>query len=649
MVSQQQRREYGRLALAVFALLAGLYLLTTGGHTSSKDEELLFGVTETLVVWKSVALNAARPDAAPIYSPYGPGQPVIAMPFYALGRALAALFPHDAYPWVTRAVTLWLNPLVVAATAALLAFAALLLGYARRVALGAALLYALATFAWPYSKTFFAEPLTALLLFASFAVALYEQQTDPAPNIPAPRTLLLLALSGFLATLALPVKIHGILGFPFLALYAVVGRAEGPLLSRALLVRALAWGVGASVPIAALALYQWYLFGDPLSTGYGKGAWRHFNPKYFAYRFSGLVWSAGRGFIWYAPPLMLLPVGVWLFWKRHGRVAALCMAITAAHLVFYALLLYWHGGGSWGPRYLTIALPFMVLPLVAFLHTLRGWRTPWRTAALVATLVLAVPVQVGGVTIANEAFFSTKRNVHRDHFDPFDSAIAGHLGLVYRNLTEYYNLYLSPRSVALAGGFSYSEGDREEGEQLPRWSLPRATLRLRPPAAPSLQLTLAMDGCRHPTIPPAEVTLYTSDTPRLRVTPCPSRVYHLLLPPKSATVHLDAPAWNPTSVGLERNEVLGVRLSDVVARADGEPLTLRGDLIPITPMPTGYVSIRRWTGDHRLNHWDFWWWYVSYSDLPAGPLALLVGGWLTLALGLLAWGGWQLWKRPPDC
>ncbi len=653
IISQQQRRGYGQLALAVFALLAGCYLLTTGGHTSSKDEELLFGVTETLVVWKSVALNAARPDVAPIYSPYGPGQPVLAMPLYALGRALAALFPHDAYPWVTRAVTLWLNPLVVAATAALLAFSALLLGYTRRVALGVTFLYAFATFAWSYSKTFFAEPLTALLLFASFTVALYEQHTtaEPSaePSAPAPRTLILLAVSGLLATLSLPVKIHGVLGVPFLALYAVAGGAHHRLLSRATLVRALAWGLGASVPIAALALYQWYLFGNPLSTGYGKGAWNHFNPKYFAYRLSGLVWSAGRGFIWYAPPLMLLPLGVWLFWKRHWRVAALCVAITAAHLVFYGLLLYWHGGGSWGPRYLTIALPFMVLPLAAFLHTLRGWRTPWRTAALVTTLLLAVPVQVGGVAIANEAFFSTRRNVHRDHFDPSDSAIAGHLGLVYRNLSEYYHLYLAPQSVALAGGFSYSESDRDAGEQVPRWTLPHATIRLRPPAAHTLHLTLALDGCRHPTLPPAEVTLDTNATPRLDVSPCPPRVYHLLLPPQSATVHLEAPPWNPSSVGIERDEVLGVWLADVAARADGAPLTLQGDLIPITPMPTGYVSIRRWTGDHRLNQWDFWWWYVFYSDLPAGPLAVLVGGWLALALGLLAWGGWQLWKRPPPC
>lgn len=651
--------SHGRIALALFALLAGIYLLTTGGHTSSKDEELLFGVTESLVRWQSFALNAARPNDTPIYSYYGPGQPITAMPLYALGRTLAALFPEDAYPWVTRVITLWLNPLVVAATGALVYLAVVLLDYSRRIAIATTFIYGFATMAWPYSKTFFSEPLTAMPLFAAFVLLLYDCKQQQSGNSGVSRSMVLLVLSGFLATYALTVKVHGALIFPFVALYAgmcllpttlpfawknVVQQAA---LRKTIVVRWLAWGLGAAIVFALLGLYQWHLYGDPFSTGYGSSVFSHFNPKYFWYRLSGLVWSPGRGIIWYAPPTMLWPIGMWLLWKRNWQVTLVCGAVVFAHLGFYALLLYWHGGGSWGPRYLTIALPFLVLPLAAFLQTLRGWRTPWRTGLLILTLLITIPVQLGGVAIANEAFFSTKRNVERDHFDPFDSAIAGHLGLVVEHLNDYYQVFFAPNSIAFQRGFAYSEGDREEGEQVPRWSnQASATLDLRPPPdADTVQLELALHGCLPPPLDPRPITLRTRNETLIAATPCPPRVYHLLLPARRTKLLLASPLWTPAEVGIEREGQLGVLVRDLQARADGKDLTVQGTLIPISPMPTGYVSIRRWTGDHRLNHWDTWLWYVTFSDLPPAPLRLLVGIWLTLALGLIAWGSYQLLRR----
>lgn len=467
-MTSAQVDPHWRTALAIFAFLAGVYLMTTGGHTSSKDEELLFGVTENVVVWHSFALNAAAVNEPPSYSYYGPGVPIASAPLYILGRTLASLFPADAYPWVTRAVTLWFNPLISAGTGALVYLAAAYLGYRRRAAIATAMIYAFATFAWPYAKTFFAEPATAFFLFASCVAALAEQRGNN------PRTThWLLLLSGLLAVLSLPMKLHGGLALPFLGLYAALGRIHRPFFQRATLYRFLAWGVGMAVALSLMGWYQASLYGSPFRSGY-SGAWGDLNPASFWYRLSGLVWSSGRGMIWYAPPLMLLPVGLWLLWQRDRRVTLLCVAVTAAHLGFYANLLYWHGGGAWGPRYLVIALPFMVLPLSALLDTLHGRQTPWRVAVLVFVLLLAVPVQIGGVCIANEAFFGTKRNVHRNHFDPWDSAIVGHLALALDHAAQYGRVYLAPNSISLIRGFSYSEGNRDEGEQVPRWTTPPA-------------------------------------------------------------------------------------------------------------------------------------------------------------------------------
>lgn len=646
--------SHKRIALALCALLAGIYLLTTGGHTSSKDEELLFGVTENLVVWKSFALNAARPDALPEYSYYGPGQPVIAAPLYTIGRQLALLFPDKAYPWVTRVVTLWLNPLVTAATAAMLYLSVTLLGYSHRIALATALIYGLATQAWPYSKTFFGEPLTAMLPFAAFVLL---QQAAKLPQAPRKQHALFF-LSGLLATFSLPVKVHAALIVPFVGLYALFV-ALIPRMSLASLrsLRALrfndlrsswftlllAWALGAGIILLLLGWYQWSLYGNPFSTGYGSSVFSHFNPKYFWYRLNGLVWSPGRGVIWYSPPTLILPLALWLLWKRSKSVAFMCIAVTFSHFGFYALLLYWHGGGSWGPRYLTIAMPWMILPLAAVLNTLRGWRTPWRTSLLIVTLILALPVQLGGMTIANEAFFSTKRNVHRDHFDPFDSAIAGHLSLVSTQLADYYDIHLAPNSVVFLNGFAYSEGNRENNEQVPRWSNHTpATIDVRPPQAQTVQLRLSLNACRPIPFSPQPIMVRQQRTTLVDDTPCPPRTYALLLPARRTMLQIESPLWKPSEAGLDRDGLLGVQVQSLQAQADGTLLTLRGDLIPTTTMPTGYVSIRRWTGDHRFGHWDFWWYYIMHSDLPTGPLGLLVGIWLAIAIGLIGWGIWNL-------
>jgi hypothetical protein len=264
-LERQQLPRVGRVALAVFAILAGVYLLTTGGHTYAVDEEQMFSAAEGLALRGSLALNQPGPGEAPIYSIYGPAQSILALPLYLLGRMFAAVFPEHAYPWVTRGLVSWFNPFVTAAVAALIVLAAARLGYRLRAAAGAGLLYGLATMAWPHSKTFFAEPLTALLLFGAFVAILYMRGAgepgsrgagEPEPREAGSRERgagepgsrgagaqgsrvqgsqgpvfsfqlsvfsfqnRLLFLAGFLAGLAPAVKIQAVLGLPLLGFYA---------------------------------------------------------------------------------------------------------------------------------------------------------------------------------------------------------------------------------------------------------------------------------------------------------------------------------------------------------------------------------------------------------------------------------------------
>jgi hypothetical protein len=128
-------------------------------------------------------------------------------------------------------------------------------------------------------------------------------------------------------------------------------------------------------------------------------------------------------------------------------------------------------------------------------------------------------------------------------------------------------------------------------------------------------------------------------------TPCPARTYHFALPTRSTTLTIDALPWNPVAFGVVRDETLGIFLQQITAQVDGQPLTLQSDTLPVPPMPLNNYGIRHWMGDHRMSHWDFWWWYILHDRLSTGSSLRLAGIWLVAALGAGGWGLYQLARQ----
>ena len=646
------RSPHLALPLFITLLLTGIYLLTTGGHFYAIDEEQMFVLTETIATRGSFAVGEEQ--GVPIYSKFGPGQSLMAVPFFGIGWAVATLFPPESYIYLTRALVSWLNPFVTGATGGLIALAALRLGYSRRSAIIVALIYGLATLAWPHSKSFFAEPLAAALTFAGFALAL------PPPGQQRAGAGRWLA-AGLCAALACSVKIQAGLLLPLLGLWViwegVLSRAAREewtgrlpphhsyqqLLFTGAIRTIVPWLLGALLGLALLGSYQWLLFGTPLRSGYGDASQAF--SGYLSVGLYGLILSPGKGIIWYAPPLLLLPIGLVLLWRRNRGVTILVGAATVATFLFYALVVFWHGDGAWGPRYLNMVLPFMVLPLVTLIdHPPRPKLRPLRPL-LLAALLMAAPVQLAGVLINLNAYLDVQRDSYRRYFDPSQSPILGHLRLIGVQLADSYALHVAPGSLALIDGFSYSEGDRDRGEQLPRWSLPSATIAIRPPTGgAAIRVSLSMSGCLPTPLPPADLRLTLNGAPLISNVACPPRRYELLLPPIPSRLTLESSGWNPTDIGLERKGPLGISILQASASAAGEPLTLTGRLVPIDPAPVGQNSLRRWASDYRYGHWDLWLWYLIHAGFPFWPSLLVAILWGGLGFAFIGAGLIGLWK-----
>ena len=385
------RRLPALLALA----FAAFYAATTRGTFVYGDDILMFLVTEALVDRAEVAVEAPLPEKdAPhgipgpdgrLYAKYAPGLSVAAVPFYAAGAALerselALPVARDAWGLEragTRVFAVGLtNALLGGLAVGAFAWTLLRAGFAAGTAALAALLVGLATPLAHAAASFLSEPLAALGF--ALAAAGTAAVARPRAEAGAPRGALVLAGAG--ASVAVAAKLAHAVALPILALAVVCAlggrRAGGGRLARALAL----WAAPVLATLAALAAYNRVRFGSLLETGYGEEASSFTRPLHEG--LFGLLASPGRGLIWYAPPVLLAVFGFRALWRRSPALAVLASGVPCALLLLYAKYYQWHGGGSWGPRFLVPAIPLLLLPVAALRE-----RTP--RAAAVRTLLFA--------------------------------------------------------------------------------------------------------------------------------------------------------------------------------------------------------------------------------------------------------------------
>jgi hypothetical protein len=74
-----------------------------------------------------------------------------------------------------------------------------------------------------------------------------------------------------------------------------------------------------------------------------------------------LLAGPARGFFWYSPALLLALGGGRWFWRHARWVLAVIISLSLVYTLVYAKWYMWHGGYSWGPRFLVPLAPFLAL------------------------------------------------------------------------------------------------------------------------------------------------------------------------------------------------------------------------------------------------------------------------------------------------
>jgi hypothetical protein len=315
------------------------------------------------------------------YTDKPPGTSLLAVPVYAvLRRALAPSFFSPGLFFVVRYL---LTAAVVSLPAA--AFVALLWRFllplvGRRGAALLAVAYGFGTMAWALSALLFSHALAAMSLFGAF-ILLYPASAGRGRVVPW-RWAAAGALCGFAVCLEYPAGLVGLL----LALFAA--HTAGKAGRRGALAPLAAFVVAAATGAAPVALYDWAVYGNPLSQGY---AHLHGATQFIAgmshgvegvglpsaAALWGITFSPYRGLFVLSPFLLLALPGLRAMWRRRQRPAALlCAAAGAVMLLFNSSYYFWDGGVSLGPRHFSPALPFLTFPVAFALR-----RSPWHRLA----------------------------------------------------------------------------------------------------------------------------------------------------------------------------------------------------------------------------------------------------------------------------
>ena len=328
-----------------FVFFLGFYLFTAKGILTVADSQVNFQTTRALVETRSLAIDCriknefiqTAPDGR-CYSKYDLGLVISSVPFYILARLFFG--PDPADPNTLSMVKLFVstfNQFVTAATCAILYVFAYRLCGSKRQSLSLVLLFGISTIAWPYASLFLSQPLVALLLLAAVLCLANLEGESIKPIIGAG-----LALGWACLTRLDTVPLAFVVGiYAFCQLRGQEISRRKKLFRMAILIAPVI--LAASVYflhnyVRSRVLFQIGYPGEGWDTPFGLGLY-------------GLLFSPGKGIVYYSPLVILGVLGLRKLWERGWKAEAiLIISLSVTQLIIYSAWWAWEGGWTWGPR-----------------------------------------------------------------------------------------------------------------------------------------------------------------------------------------------------------------------------------------------------------------------------------------------------------
>jgi len=387
------------LALQLFTFFFAIYVLTSSFISMSLFDVSIMRLEVAKSIFERFDLDVpAGKGVVGIdgrdYSWFGIGSVLLSFPLYALAK-IASI-----HPVVLLGI---LNPLFSAATAVLVCFFCISAGYSRKASAFTSFLYGLCTMAWYYSK----DPgdhsfETFLILFATFSMYRFTISKKIS-------RILLSGLALGVASLIRPTSFLFV--FPLmLMLTASSVKERGFSQSYKVIARGAVTLFFCLLPFLSLFLwYNSYRFGSVFESGYSlianRAGVKLFSDTSFGTGLLGLLVSPGKGFFFYSPIALLFFVCFKSFWRKHQELGICFISTIIIYVLFFAKYLYWHGDWAWGPRFLFVLTPFLMIPIADFFESELWIKSKSVRNATTVLILISLLIQVISVSVFTYRYF----------------------------------------------------------------------------------------------------------------------------------------------------------------------------------------------------------------------------------------------------
>lgn len=342
-------------AIFVFSILA----FFSSGVLDSEDGWLYLSVAKNLYYTgkatsapneyaeqKNVNFNSTKDEQGEWRAPYALGYSISMIPAIALSDLVHKYYntpPVEHFPlehdWSIHFFASFTNMIYASFFTVIFVLYLQALGFARKKSFVYGFITLFTTNLFPLSKFSFAHMLFISSMFFSFYCVKRYAQTQKCKFI-------FYAIASF-CWAAIGYNISFALVIPALILYFLLLQPERELLRNVVIFFSILgiW-IQRNMLINALSIIH--------AKTIVEGTW-------------GYLLSSGKSIFVYSPPLIILP----LFWhrlqKRYFPEIMSFLLLTATYLIAYASArltenaYIWHGGMAWGPRYITMLIPFGML------------------------------------------------------------------------------------------------------------------------------------------------------------------------------------------------------------------------------------------------------------------------------------------------
>ena len=393
-----RNRDLWCVQLVVAALLLFSYAYFYPGQGANQNSH--FDLTRSLVEQHTFRIDSFHENTGDkalfqghYYCDKAPGLSFVAMPAWAALRAVGRAFGEDpASPSATRwglyEVTLIVVVLPTVMALLLLFGVAVNMATSVQAAVFATLALGLGTPIWCYATLFWGHATAgAFLVFAYIAA---RRLAEPSCSHP-----LLLGISvgiagGFATLVEYPAA-------PAAALVGLYALANSRRLVGKMHFVALGIFAGAIICFAILGAYNRIAFGSVSAIGYKYNVnFPELKQTFFGVTYPRLtvlfhlLFTPYRGLLILAPVLLVVPQGLILMRQRTTALDTLVLtAIPVYYLLFNASFEDWDGGYTYGPRYLSAGLFFLV-PALAMV-----WSSATQKKKIVVATLTLIGVALG--------------------------------------------------------------------------------------------------------------------------------------------------------------------------------------------------------------------------------------------------------------